>query len=76
MRTGKEHFWVSTVLESMGQASLGDTLTRFPLLARMWMRLNPKWLKTLAAGSARHEAYTLDLIQKSVHVAQCGRTHD
>jgi cytochrome P450 len=65
--SGTEHFWISTVLESMGQASLGDTLARFPLLARIWMRLNPNWLKALADGSARHEGYTLDLIEKRVH---------
>ncbi|KAL8692053.1 MAG: hypothetical protein Q9218_002839 [Villophora microphyllina] len=64
---GMEHSWVSTVLESMGQASLGDTLTRFPLLGRIWMRMNPNWLKALAEGSARHESYTLDLIEKRVN---------
>ena len=30
------------------------------------MRLNPNWLKALADGSARHERYTLDLIEKCV----------
>lgn len=61
---GNEHFWVSTVLESMGQASLSDTLSRFPLMARLYMRLNPKWLEKLVEGSARHEKYTMNLIQK------------
>ncbi|KAL8923515.1 MAG: hypothetical protein Q9172_003088 [Xanthocarpia lactea] len=65
--SGTEHEWISTVLKSMGQSSLADTLTRFPLLARLLMRLHPNWLKALAEGSARHESYTLDLIEKRVH---------
>ncbi|KAL8737128.1 MAG: hypothetical protein Q9181_001999 [Wetmoreana brouardii] len=65
--SGTEHSWISTVLGSMGQASLGDTLTRFPLLARIWMRLNSNWAKALAEDSARHESYTLDLIEKRVN---------
>ena len=64
MLVGTEHFWVSTVLESMGQGSLGDTLVRFPLLGRIWVYFNPGWLKKMAQGSAKHESYTLDLIRK------------
>lgn len=64
--TGATHFWVSIVLESMGQASFSDTLSRFPFLGRLYMRFNPEWLKKLIEGSARHEKYTLDLIHKLV----------
>lgn len=64
--TGTTHFWVFTVLESMGQASFSDTLSRFPFLGRLYMRFNPRWLKKLIEGSARHEQYTLNLIQKLV----------
>lgn len=64
--TGATHFWVSIVLESMGQTSFSDTLSRFPFLGRLYMRFNPEWLKKLIEGSARHEKYTLDLIHKLV----------
>ncbi|KAL8776200.1 MAG: hypothetical protein Q9194_003302 [Teloschistes cf. exilis] len=65
--SGTEHNWVSTVLESMGQSSLADTLKRFPLFGRIWMRLNPNWQRTLAEGSARHESYTIELIKRRVN---------
>ena len=71
---GTEHFWVSTVLESMGQASLGDTLVRFPLIGRIWVYFNPGWLKKMAEGSARHENYTLNLIRKWVLVSLHARS--
>lgn len=64
--TGATHFWVSIVLESIGQASFSDTLSRFPFLGRLYMRFNPEWLRKLIEGSARHEKYTLDLIHKLV----------
>jgi hypothetical protein len=62
--TGEVHFWISVVLESMGQAGLSDFLRRFPLLGRVFMKLYPSWLAKLVAGSAKHEAYTIDLINK------------
>lgn len=50
----------------MGQSSFSDTLSRFPLLGLLYMGLNPKWMNKLLEGSARHEKYTLDVIQKLV----------
>jgi len=61
---GTVHFWISVVLESMGQAGLSDFLGRFPLLGRIFMKVNPGWLAKLAAGSAKHESYTVDLINR------------
>lgn len=62
--SGKLHFWISIVLQSMGQASLSDTLNRFPLLGKLYMSLFPGWLKRLTDGSAKHESYTLKLIDR------------
>lgn len=50
----------------MGQASLSDTLSRFPLFGKIYMRLNPGWLNKLIEGSTKHEQYTMDLIEKFV----------
>ena len=64
--SGKMHFWVEIVLASMGQASLSDTLTRFPVLGKLYTYLNPGWLKSLIEGSMKHEAYTVKLVTKFV----------
>ncbi|KAI9878961.1 MAG: hypothetical protein M1830_010015 [Pleopsidium flavum] len=62
--SGKLHFWISVVLSSMGQASVSDTLTRFPRLGKLYMKLNPSWLGGLMEGSAKHESYTLELVDR------------
>ena len=62
--SGNVHFWISIVIGSMGQASLSDTLVWFPLLGRLYMRLNPGWLQSLTEGSTKHESYTLELIER------------
>ena len=55
LSVGITHSWVSTVLDSMGQARLSDTIYRFPLLGRTYMKLDPQWLKHLADKSIKHE---------------------
>ncbi|GME30024.1 hypothetical protein LQ345_000377 [Neofusicoccum parvum] len=67
--SGKTHFWISVVLESMGQASLSDTITRFPWLGKLYMRFNPGWLEKLSAGSQKHENYTMNLIERKDFMA-------
>ncbi|KAL8900470.1 MAG: hypothetical protein Q9207_005685 [Kuettlingeria erythrocarpa] len=64
VRTGVTHFWIDVVLESMGQASFADCLQRFPLLGRLFIRLNPQWMAKMIAGSQKHEGYTMDLINR------------
>ncbi|KAL1607604.1 hypothetical protein SLS60_002538 [Paraconiothyrium brasiliense] len=64
VESGKVHEWIAIVLASMGQASFSDTLMRFPLLGKLYMRLRPGWLKNLTEGSKIHETYTLDLVRK------------
>lgn len=61
---GKVHEWIAIVLDSMGQASFSDTLMRFPLLGKVYMRVRPGWLKNMTEASKTHETYTLDLVQK------------
>ncbi|KAM7203149.1 Cytochrome P450 [Naviculisporaceae sp. PSN 640] len=65
--SGKTHSWIAVVLESMGQASLSDTISRFPMLGKLYMRLNPGWLNKLLEGSAKHEQYTMDLIERRLN---------
>ena len=62
--SGRMHYWIAVVLASMGQSSLSDTLSRFPLLGRVYTKLNPGWLGGLVEGSAKHESYTLELVKK------------
>lgn len=64
VESGKMHFWIAVVAASMGQASVSDTMKRFPLLGRLFTRLNPGWLEGLMAGSAKHESYTLELVNR------------
>ncbi|KAF2677430.1 benzoate 4-monooxygenase cytochrome P450 [Lentithecium fluviatile CBS 122367] len=64
--SGKVHEWIAIVLASMGQASFSDTLARFPLLGKIYMRIRPGWLKSLTEGSKTHETYTLDLVSKRI----------
>ncbi|PGG97502.1 hypothetical protein AJ79_09172 [Helicocarpus griseus UAMH5409] len=66
VKSGKTHFWISVVLESMGQSSLSDFLQRFPLLGRIYLKLNPRWMEKLVAGSQKHESYTLELINRRI----------
>jgi hypothetical protein len=49
--------------ESMGQASLSDTLGRFPWLARLYMKWNPGWLAMLMSGAEKHQRYTFQLLR-------------
>ena len=61
---GKMHFWVNIVLDSMGQASLSDTLARFKFLGRVYTYINPKWMKGLMASSVKHQSYTIELVKR------------
>ncbi|KAK3946266.1 cytochrome P450 [Diplogelasinospora grovesii] len=64
IQSGKLHPWITVVSESVGQASLADTIGRFPTLGKLYMRLNPGWLHKLSRGSAKHEKLTLELIER------------
>lgn len=64
VENGTMHFWVAVVLSSLQQSSLSDTLMRFPLLGRLFMAMNPGWLKELVEGARKHEGYTMEMVNK------------
>lgn len=61
---GKTHFWVSIVIGSLGQGVLADCLNRFSFVRRVFLALFPGLLKKLSEDTAKHEAYTTDLVNK------------
>ncbi|KAE8143175.1 cytochrome P450 [Aspergillus pseudotamarii] len=67
VESGKTHFWISDVLGSMSQASLSDTLARFPWAGKIYMLLRPDWLKRLMTASQRHQAYTMKVTTERIH---------
>ena len=64
VESGKMHFWVAVVLTSLQQSSLADTMMRFPLIAKLFIKLKPAWLSQLTADARKHEAYTLECVRK------------
>ncbi|KAJ5139224.1 cytochrome P450 [Penicillium bovifimosum] len=67
VESGKTHFWISDVLGSMSQASLSDTLARFPWAGKIYMLLRPGWLKRLMAASQRHQSYTMKVTTQRIY---------
>ncbi|OLN97156.1 Isotrichodermin C-15 hydroxylase 7 [Colletotrichum chlorophyti] len=61
IETGQTHFWINDVLGSMSQASVSDTLTRFPVLGKAWLVCNPGWISKLMVAATRHQKYTIEL---------------
>ncbi|CBF83049.1 protein CYP567E1 [Aspergillus nidulans FGSC A4] len=66
LETGSLHFWIAVVLESMGQAGLSDFLKRFPIIGRVFLKLNPRWLNKLMDGAIKHQTYTIDLVKRRI----------
>jgi cytochrome P450 len=62
--SGTEHFWVSIVVKSLGMGALADCFKRFPYLAAIFIKLFPSLLNKLIADTRRHEAYTMELINR------------
>ena len=46
--------------------ALADCFKRFPLIGEIFKTVFPGLLKKLIEDTRRHEAYTMDLVQKSV----------
>ncbi|CEJ92627.1 hypothetical protein VHEMI08265 [[Torrubiella] hemipterigena] len=65
--TGETHFWINDVLGSMAQASVADTLARFPILGKVWLWFNPSWLSSVIKASTRHQQYTIDITNKRIN---------
>ncbi|KAF5861256.1 hypothetical protein ETB97_000448 [Aspergillus alliaceus] len=66
LETGNLHFWITVVLESMGQAGLSDFLKRFPTVGRIFLKLNPRWLNKLMDGALKHQTYTINLVKRRI----------
>ncbi|KAH7322518.1 putative cytochrome P450 [Stachybotrys elegans] len=69
LKTAETHSWVQTVLASMGQASLADTLYRNPFLAKLFLLVNPGWMTKMREGSIKHEQRTMDLVERRLNDA-------
>lgn len=59
--SGQTHSWINDVLGSMSQASISDTLTRFPILGKVWLLFNQTWAAQLMEAATRHQQYTIKL---------------
>lgn len=70
--SGTEHFWVSIVVKSLRMGALADTFKRFPFLAAIIQRMFPQLLGEIIADARRHEAYTMDLVERQVSVHRAG----
>ncbi|KAK1638012.1 benzoate 4-monooxygenase cytochrome P450 [Colletotrichum phormii] len=64
VESGEQHAWVVAVVESMAQASLSDTLQRFPILGRVYLAMYPNWLKKLLVGAEKHQEFVISLVKK------------
>ena len=62
VNNGEVHPWVSVVLSSLGQFTWRDTLIRFPLLGKIFVRLNPSWELRLLEAAREHENYAKQMV--------------
>jgi hypothetical protein len=71
--SGTEHPWVSIVVKSLRLGALADSFKRFPLIGEIFKTVFPGLLKKLIEDTRRHEANTMDLVQKYVAHLQSPR---
>ena len=64
---GKEHFWVSIVVSSLRKGALADCFKRFPWVSTAVQTLFSGFLKKLLEDTRRHEAYSMELVQRCGH---------
>lgn len=50
----------------MSQASLSDTLSRFPWAGKIYLLLRPGWFRTLTLAAERHQGYTIKVTKQYV----------
>ncbi|KAI9879763.1 MAG: hypothetical protein M1830_007205 [Pleopsidium flavum] len=62
--SGTTHFWISIILGSLELGALADCFNRFPILGKVFMALTPK---STFENTARHKAYTIELVQKRIN---------
>ena len=61
---GKEHFWVSIVVSSLGKGALADCFKRFPWFSTAVQTLFSGFIKKLLEDTRKHEAYSMGLVQR------------
>lgn len=61
---GKEHFWVSIVISSLGKGALADCFKRFPWFSTAVQTLFSGFIKKLLEDTRKHEAYSMELVQR------------
>lgn len=61
---------MSIVVKSLRLGALADCFKRFPLIGEIFKKIFPGLLKKLIEDTRRHEANTMDLVQKSVALIQ------
>ncbi|KAJ0120937.1 benzoate 4-monooxygenase cytochrome P450 [Diaporthe amygdali] len=67
IKSGTEHPWVSIVVKSLRMGALADCFKRFPLIGELFKTVFSGLLKKLIEDTRRHEAYTMDLVQKRIN---------
>ncbi|KAL2043871.1 hypothetical protein N7G274_003391 [Stereocaulon virgatum] len=65
--SGKEHFWVSIVVSSLRKGALADCFKRFPWFSATIQTLFSGFIKKLLEDTRRHEAYSMELVQRCGH---------
>ncbi|CAG8959926.1 hypothetical protein HYFRA_00012643 [Hymenoscyphus fraxineus] len=64
VESGKEHFWLSDVMGSIGHSNVMDTLKRFPWLGAVYLFFNKSWLKGVVEVANRHVSYTTKVMEE------------
>lgn len=61
---GKEHFWISIVINSLGKGALADCFKRFPWAAEAVQYFFSGFIQKLIADTKKHESYTIEHVQR------------
>lgn len=54
--------------KALRQGALADTLSRFPVFAKIMMAVMPGQIEKLMRDTKIHEAHSIDLIKRFAHV--------
>lgn len=69
---GEVHPWISRIITAIGLSALADAFKRFPAFAATFKWLFPKAIEKMVEDTAKHENYTIDLIDKYATEASRG----
>ncbi|KAF3798974.1 Cytochrome P450 monooxygenase aclL [Colletotrichum gloeosporioides] len=65
--SGEEHPWVSIVVKSLRMGAMADCFKRFPSVGAVFQKMFPSLLTKLIEDTRKHEAYTMELVQKRIN---------